>query len=527
MLMFGKRHKDNGEKVFRYSIRKYHFGAASVAIAALIFFANGVAQAETLPVRPETANVQSSPEGELSDSGGRAVSEVQPAEQPKVLTQSVNKDALRIAIGNLSDVVRKVESSKLVALESQLTQVVEESKRLLEDGGATEQAVATEVETINSLIREVEKLLPKSEPTVDEPADKKDKEASIEHPKDEKKVVSDQEKSKKDLSIVDKAKLNEDKAAVNQGSEDRLTSNPNKVAKKELPTYSNENNGATNLSNELYFIYGELKKANTDTSKIQEVKDAYDRINNAIPLANNGVVNQAIFDAALVDLKKARDLIESVLNGKTTDDSTTTPVNPQPRSDDEELPSRGRGRTITTRAVRVGAENYDNSVESFFEDGKKGNSPYDKYTYVFYSRRQVNTLDKANRRVEESRNQIYADVTATNSGFKWDIYINRSKYDLSDAVGWFTIPSGQDVIPGTTVISWSSAYGNQATAPSDGTVSGALREAGFKNVTEGTPQNSGVNKAGGSTVNKKYTSSNLRTLTHNGGITGQNPYKKI
>ncbi|WP_314516462.1 YSIRK-type signal peptide-containing protein, partial [uncultured Streptococcus sp.] len=524
--MFGKRHKDNGEKVFRYSIRKYHFGAASVAIAALIFFANGVAQAETLPVRPETANVQSSPEGELSDSGGRAVSEVQPAEQPKVLTQSVNKDALRIAIGNLSDVVRKVESSKLVALESQLTQVVEESKRLLEDGGATEQAVATEVETINSLIREVEKLLPKSEPTVDEPADKKDKEASIEHPKDEKKVVSDQEKSKKDLSIVDKAKLNEDKAAVNQGSEDRLTSNPNKVAKKELPTYSNENNGATNLSNELYFIYGELKKANTDTSKIQEVKDAYDRINNAIPLANNGVVNQAIFDAALVDLKKARDLIESVLNGKTTDDSTTTPVNPQPRSGGEELPSRGRGRTRTTRTVRVGAENYDNSVESFFEDGKKGNSPYDKYTYIFYSRRQVNTLDKANRRVDESRNQIYADVTPTNSGFKWDIYINRSKYDLSDAVGWFTIPSGQDVIPGTTVMSWSGADGNHASAPNDGTVSGALREAGFRNVTEGTPQNSGVNKAGNSTVNKKYTSSSLRSLTHNGGITGQNPYKK-
>ena len=376
--MFGKRHKDNGEKIFRYSIRKYHFGAASVAIAALIFFANGVAQAETLPVRPEMANVQSSPEGERSASGGGSVSEIQPAEQPKVSTQSVNKDALRIAVGNLSDVVRKVESSKLVSLESQLTQVVEESKRLLEDGGATEQAVATEVETIKSLITEVEKLLPKSEPTVDVPADNKDKEPSIEHSKDEKKVVSDQEKSKKDLSIVDKAKLNEDKAAVNQGSEDRLTSNPNKVektveevAKKELPTYSNENDGATNLSNELYFIYGELKKANTDTSKIQEVKDAYDRINNAIPLANNGVVSQAIFDAALVDLKKARDLIESVLNGKTTDNSTTTPVNPQPRSDDEELQSRGRGRRVG-RATRDGSNTYENSREYYIEDGKKG-----------------------------------------------------------------------------------------------------------------------------------------------------------
>ena len=44
--MFGKKRDDNGEKLYRYSIRKYHFGAASVAIAALIFFANGVAKAD-------------------------------------------------------------------------------------------------------------------------------------------------------------------------------------------------------------------------------------------------------------------------------------------------------------------------------------------------------------------------------------------------------------------------------------------------------------------------------------------------
>ncbi|CGF50897.1 surface anchored protein [Streptococcus pneumoniae] len=46
---------DNGEKVFRYSIRKYHFGAASVAVAALMFFANGaVAASET--ITPTTAS---------------------------------------------------------------------------------------------------------------------------------------------------------------------------------------------------------------------------------------------------------------------------------------------------------------------------------------------------------------------------------------------------------------------------------------------------------------------------------------
>lgn len=46
---------DNGEKIYRYSIRKYHFGAASVAVAALMFFANGV-QAQAPAVSPVTAS---------------------------------------------------------------------------------------------------------------------------------------------------------------------------------------------------------------------------------------------------------------------------------------------------------------------------------------------------------------------------------------------------------------------------------------------------------------------------------------
>ena len=48
----------NGEKVFRYSIRKCHFGAASVAVAALMFFANGAVKADTLPVSSATANTE-------------------------------------------------------------------------------------------------------------------------------------------------------------------------------------------------------------------------------------------------------------------------------------------------------------------------------------------------------------------------------------------------------------------------------------------------------------------------------------
>ena len=37
----------DGEKGFRYSIRKYHFGAASVAVAALLFLGNGSVSAQS------------------------------------------------------------------------------------------------------------------------------------------------------------------------------------------------------------------------------------------------------------------------------------------------------------------------------------------------------------------------------------------------------------------------------------------------------------------------------------------------
>lgn len=53
--MFKKKNDGNGEKIFRYSIRKYHFGVASVAVAALMFFANGV-QAQAPAVSSATAS---------------------------------------------------------------------------------------------------------------------------------------------------------------------------------------------------------------------------------------------------------------------------------------------------------------------------------------------------------------------------------------------------------------------------------------------------------------------------------------
>ena len=67
-----QKHEGNhkGEKVFRYSIRKYHFGAASVAVAALMFFANGTVQAQTPDISPATENGTTRISDLVTDSSG-------------------------------------------------------------------------------------------------------------------------------------------------------------------------------------------------------------------------------------------------------------------------------------------------------------------------------------------------------------------------------------------------------------------------------------------------------------------------
>ncbi|COG73706.1 surface anchored protein [Streptococcus pneumoniae] len=100
---------DNGEKVFRYSIRKYHFGAASVAVAALMFFANGaVAASETITpaTTSEVATVGSdgnsdgdsgsSDEGEFKKALPEQPADLKPADELKGQAAAESKPAQEV-----------------------------------------------------------------------------------------------------------------------------------------------------------------------------------------------------------------------------------------------------------------------------------------------------------------------------------------------------------------------------------------------------------------------------------------------
>ncbi|WP_173212685.1 Rib/alpha-like domain-containing protein, partial [Streptococcus sp. 4886] len=88
---------DNGEKIYRYSIRKYHFGAASVAVAALMFFANGV-QAQTPAVSPVTASdvvagLSGNSDGDPQDSDEESPEKKAVVEQPVELKSAGESSA--------------------------------------------------------------------------------------------------------------------------------------------------------------------------------------------------------------------------------------------------------------------------------------------------------------------------------------------------------------------------------------------------------------------------------------------------
>ena len=173
----------NGEKVFRYSIRKYHFGAASVAVAALMFFANGAVKADTLPVSPATANTEKVNVGVTELTEGVPPKE-NPIEKSKeevvgdktpVAQKLVDKSPLVQAISELQAAIAKVDEESLVSLSNQLIQLTDENNRLLNGENISEEAIASQVSRVQFLTEQVRQLKSKTE---DKASNKEDRSGS-------------------------------------------------------------------------------------------------------------------------------------------------------------------------------------------------------------------------------------------------------------------------------------------------------------------------------------------------------------
>ena len=289
----------NGEKVFRYSIRKYHFGAASVAVAALMFFANGAVKADTLPVSPATANTEKVNVGVTELTEGVPPKE-NPIEKSKeevvgdktpVAQKLVDKSPLVQAISELQAAIAKVDEESLLSLSNQLTQLTDENNRLLNGENISEEAIASQVSRVQSLTEQVRQLHSKTE---DKTSKKEDRDDSKAQDKKEFEVsenavtlvnqTEEIKKSVKDVKVEEvfnnKTKLETllkeiDKLDPEKYTEDSVKGLKEKVAKaKEVLTTANN-------QEEVNSVYKEL--VNYKNSSLRRVKMTHKPLEENIP----------------------------------------------------------------------------------------------------------------------------------------------------------------------------------------------------------------------------------------------------
>ena len=233
----------NGEKVFRYSIRKYHFGAASVAVAALMFFANGAVKADTLPVSPATANIEKVNAGVTELTEGVTPKE-HPIEKSKevegdktpVAQKLVDKSPLVQAISELQAAIAKADEESLLSLSNQLSQLTDESKRLLDGENISEETIASQVSRVQSLTEQVRLLKSKTE---DKASNKEDGSGSKAQDKKELKV-SDKDVNSTNQTEELKDVQKDDKKEEGATNKDKLESLLNEIDKLDPEKYTED-----------------------------------------------------------------------------------------------------------------------------------------------------------------------------------------------------------------------------------------------------------------------------------------------
>lgn len=150
--MKGKQQDFRTEKYIRYGIRKYSFGAASVAIAAgLMFLGNGAVSAtEQNPVSDSKENIQkvenSSPE--LGESNIQLVDMT--TETPKKEEVKVNKSLLETSISNLEAALSNAKYAD-ASVVANVREALATAKAVLANEAAKQEEVNVQKEILSAL----------------------------------------------------------------------------------------------------------------------------------------------------------------------------------------------------------------------------------------------------------------------------------------------------------------------------------------------------------------------------------------
>ena len=150
--MKGKQQDFRTEKYIRYGIRKYSFGAASVAIAAgLMFLGNGAVSAtEQNPVSDSKENIQKveNPSSELGASTIQLTEKT--AETSKKEEVKVNKSLLETSISNLETALSNAKFAD-ASVVAKTREALATAKSVLANETAKQEEVDIQKDILSSL----------------------------------------------------------------------------------------------------------------------------------------------------------------------------------------------------------------------------------------------------------------------------------------------------------------------------------------------------------------------------------------
>ncbi|MEL0346229.1 YSIRK-type signal peptide-containing protein, partial [Streptococcus pneumoniae] len=317
-----------GEKVFRYSIRKYHFGAASVAVAALMFFANGTVQAQTPEISPATESGTTRTSALVSDSSGGGVSEELSEKTPDTdpgqpePSKQGNRENQEVSNENKSLVKDSEEGKGEKQAEVNRPTV---DKSLAESAQTSLQALLANLtlDSMKELHARVEAGLARAKAVLENPnSSQEEVNAQVQVMKtlteEVNKALAGGLTSPAELGEGSGATLSEPSPTPRRGRGRRGQLTPpatpapaenqeTKETAEEATDYTN-GPGSYPLSENIHKLLQELKTSTENPEQVQKLKEAYDKLNEALQTKEDGVVDQEVFNAALEEYKKASQL---------------------------------------------------------------------------------------------------------------------------------------------------------------------------------------------------------------------------
>ncbi|WP_240156713.1 YSIRK-type signal peptide-containing protein, partial [Streptococcus sp. k-402] len=468
--MFKKKNDGNGEKIFRYSIRKYHFGAASVAVAALMFFANGVqaqapavssatasdvvagsagtpdkdkqesdveepekvsetepsaelqytgesnspeTKAEDASKGPETANLaptksETKPAAQETSQGGA----VKEQDQPTSATKTTEAKSLQ---GNLQTLLEKLTLSSMKALHNEVESRLAAAKAVLEDPKATQAQVDEQVRLMEELTSRVKEAL---SPQVSTPP-----------------VLEKAGLTNHGLAAPEGAVLTPKTAVTKVLKENHVSSTNGEVStpstelsKPEVSDNQNKDKLET-LSKDLSAY---LIQANEITRP--ETKKLLEGVEEVVKSIEASVLQPQLTPAEIEELlKKGKQAERKLALALTREKSGKRDLlNGKAMTQGSYL--RATPTVLTTKRAYIVRK----------DDG----SELPAETYLYALRRGANDRPREEnlREVREALEEAKVTVRNLGSGrFQWDLIFNSKQNKHQNAFYWFTLPTGHTI----------------------------------------------------------------------------------